>query len=80
MSIRSRKTSSKTRSGRSNHALRDAAIVINKDSGNAHLRHTVDLKTGMYRGKNVLEKRTKTQTAEAKTDSSSKNLTKTSKK
>ena len=40
---------------RSHHALSQPAYVENPDSGELHRPHHIDLKSGMYRGRQVLE-------------------------
>jgi large subunit ribosomal protein L32 len=40
---------------RSHHALKQPAYVENSDSGELHRPHHIDLKSGMYRGRQVLE-------------------------
>ena len=40
---------------RSTDALKAKAYVEDKDSGELHRPHHIDLKTGMYRGRQVLE-------------------------
>jgi ribosomal protein L32 len=49
-----RHTSSHTKNRRSHHALKDASIVTDKDSGALRLPHRLDETTGMYRGKQVI--------------------------
>lgn len=56
MAVPKRKTTpSKRGMRRSTDALGTANYVENPDSGELHLRHHVDLKSGMYRGRQVLE-------------------------
>lgn len=40
---------------RSTDALKAQAYVENKDSGELHRPHHIDLKSGMYRGRQVLK-------------------------
>ncbi|MEX0760391.1 MAG: 50S ribosomal protein L32 [Tistlia sp.] len=40
---------------RSHHALSTSAIVEDKDSGELRRPHHVDLKSGMYRGRQILQ-------------------------
>ena len=40
---------------RSHDRLNGAAYVEDKDTGELHRPHHIDLKTGMYRGKQVIE-------------------------
>jgi large subunit ribosomal protein L32 len=42
---------------RSHHALTASAVVEDKQSGEFRRPHHVDLKTGMYRGRQVIVKR-----------------------
>ncbi len=42
---------------RSGDALKQPAYVENKETGELHRPHHIDLKTGMYRGRQVLEPR-----------------------
>lgn len=42
---------------RSADALKDPSYVENKETGELHRPHHVDLKTGMYRGRQILEPR-----------------------
>jgi large subunit ribosomal protein L32 len=56
MAVPKRKTSpSKRGFRRSADALKAAAYVEDKDSGELRRPHHVDLKTGMYRGRQILE-------------------------
>jgi len=56
MAVPKRKTSRMKRGfRRSNHALKQPAYVEDRDSGELRRPHHVDLKTGMYRGRQVLE-------------------------
>ena len=56
MAVPKRKTS-KSRKGkrRSHHRLKSINIVEDKKSGEFRLSHHVDLKTGLYNGKQILE-------------------------
>lgn len=56
MAVPKRKTTpSKRGFRRSADALKAAAYVEDKDSGELRRPHHVDLKTGMYRGRQILE-------------------------
>jgi large subunit ribosomal protein L32 len=56
MAVPKRKTSpSKRGMRRSADALKQPAYVENPDSGELHRPHHVDLKSGMYRGKQILK-------------------------
>lgn len=52
-----KKRTSKSRRGkrRSHHALKKATYVEDKTSGELRRPHHIDLVTGMYRGRQVLE-------------------------
>jgi large subunit ribosomal protein L32 len=55
MVIRMRHTKSHTANRRSHHALTTPSHVTDKATGSVHMRHRVDMKTGMYNGKKVLD-------------------------
>lgn len=55
MSVRMRKTSGKTRSRRAHHKLDAPRLSRDTETQSTHLRHHVDLATGMYRGKKIFE-------------------------
>ncbi|PWE17218.1 50S ribosomal protein L32 [Marinicauda salina] len=56
MAVPKRKVSPSKRNHRRSHdALKNPAYVEDKDTGELRRPHHVDLKTGMYRGKQVLE-------------------------
>ena len=56
MAVPKRKTTPMKRGfRRSADALKAAAYVEDKDSGELRRPHHVDLKTGMYRGRQILE-------------------------
>lgn len=56
MAVPKRKTSPSRRGmRRSGHQLQQVTYVENKQTGELHRPHHVDLKTGMYRGRQVLE-------------------------
>lgn len=55
MVIRMRHTRGHTGNRRSHHALSEIKTVTDKDTGSVHLRHRVDMKTGMYKGKKVID-------------------------
>ena len=44
---------------RSHHALNAPAYVVDQDSGEYRRPHHIDLKTGMYRGREVIEPKEK---------------------
>ncbi len=56
MAVPKRKVSRKTRGQRrSADALKRPAYVEDKESGELRRPHHIDLKTGMYRGRQILE-------------------------
>lgn len=56
MAVPKRKTTpSKRGMRRSTDALSTANYIENPDSGELHRRHHIDLKSGMYRGRQVIE-------------------------
>jgi len=58
MAVPKRKTSpSKRNKRRSHHALKSENWVEDAESGEPVRRHHIDLKTGMYRGRQVIEER-----------------------
>lgn len=61
MAVPRRKTSPSRRGMRRSHdAVAAPTYVEDKDSGNLRRPHHVDLKTGMYRGKQILKPKTTT--------------------
>ncbi len=52
---RKKVTRAKRGNRRSTDALKAPTYVENKDSGELHRPHHIDLKSGMYRGRQVLE-------------------------
>ena len=68
MSVRMKISHSKTRSRRAHHGVSPLRLTKDIKSGNTHLRHFVDQETGMYRGKQILvRKSASTGKAPAKT-------------
>ncbi|MDZ3836596.1 MAG: 50S ribosomal protein L32 [Rhodospirillales bacterium] len=56
MAVPKKKTSkSKRNMRRSHHALKPATYIEDKDSGELRRPHHIDLVTGMYRGRQILE-------------------------
>ena len=56
MDVPKRKTSkSKRNQRRSHHKISSSNIIEDKKSGEYRLSHHVDLKTGLYNGKQILE-------------------------
>ncbi len=56
MAVPKRKTSKSRRDQRrSHHKIKETNIVEDKKSGEYRLSHHLDLKTGMYKGRQVLD-------------------------
>ena len=55
MASRMRITRGKTGSRRSHHKLDEPRLSRDTETESVHLRHRVDLATGMYRGRKVIE-------------------------
>jgi len=56
MAVPKRKTSKSRRDKRrSHHRIKDQNIIEDKKSGEFRLSHHVDLKTGIYKGRQVFE-------------------------
>lgn len=55
MVVRMRHTRAHTGNRRSHHALKAIKTVADKETGSVHLRHRVDMKTGQYKGKKVID-------------------------
>lgn len=55
MSVRMRHTKGHTGNRRSHHALKGPRISRDTTTNSFHLRHRVDMKTGMYRGKKIFD-------------------------
>ena len=57
MAVPKRKTSKSRRNiRRSHHKIANVNVIEDKKSGEYRLSHHVDLKTGLYNGKKVLDK------------------------
>ena len=56
---KSKITKSRRGMRRSHDAIANDAYVENKDTGELHRPHHIDLKTGMYNGKQILKIKTK---------------------
>ena len=56
---KSKITKSRRGMRRSHDAIKNDAYVENKDTGELHRPHHIDLKTGMYNGKQILKIKTK---------------------
>ena len=60
MAVPKRKTSvSKRNMRRSHDSLQKLNVVLDKDSGEPRLSHKIDLSTGMYKGREILKKKSK---------------------
>ena len=56
MAVPKRKTTvSKRNKIRSHHRIKDVNIIEDKKSGEYKLSHHIDLKTGFYKGKKILD-------------------------
>ena len=59
MAVPKRKTSvSKRNMRRSHDSLKKINIILDKDSGEPRLSHNIDISTGMYKGRQILKKKT----------------------
>ena len=60
MAVPKRKTSVSIRNMRRSHdSLKKINIILDKDSGEPRLSHKIDLSTGMYKGREILKKKSK---------------------
>ena len=60
MAVPKRKTSvSKRNMRRSHDSLNKINVILDKDSGEPRLSHKIDLSTGMYKGREILKKKSK---------------------
>ena len=60
MAVPKRKTSASKRNMRRSHdSLKKLNVVLDKDSGEPRLSHKIDLSTGMYKGREILKKKSK---------------------
>tara|TARA_A100000164_G_scaffold361194_1_gene375687 strand:- start:372 stop:563 length:192 start_codon:yes stop_codon:yes gene_type:complete len=60
MAVPKRKTSTSKRNMRRSHdSLKKVNVILDKDSGEPRLSHKIDLSTGMYKGREILKKKTK---------------------
>jgi large subunit ribosomal protein L32 len=50
-----RHTHAHTANRRSHHALKGKKFGVDKETKAVHLRHRVDMKTGLYKGRQVLD-------------------------
>ena len=59
MAVPKRKTSvSKRNMRRSHDSMKKINIILDKDSGEPRLSHKIDISTGMYKGRQILKKKT----------------------
>ncbi len=66
MVVRMRHTRAHTANRRSHHKVKGAALSVDSKTGSTHLRHRVDMTTGMYRGKKVIDVVKKVEKKQAK--------------
>lgn len=66
MTVRMRHTKGHTANRRSHHALKARGFGIEKETGVAHLRHHVDMTTGRYKGRQVIDVVKKVEKRQAK--------------
>jgi large subunit ribosomal protein L32 len=66
MVIRMRHTRSHTANRRSHHKVKGAALSVDTKTGSTHLRHRVDMATGLYRGRKVIDVVAKVEKKQAK--------------
>ena len=60
MAVPKRKTSPSKRNMRRSHdSLKKINVILDKDSGEPRLSHKIDLSTGMYKGREILKKKSK---------------------
>ena len=60
MAVPKRKTSvSKRNMRRSHNSLKNINVILDKESGEPRLSHKIDISTGMYKGREILKKKTK---------------------
>lgn len=55
MVVRMRHTRGHSANRRSHHKVDQAPLSVDTKTGSTHLRHRVDMKTGLYRGKKVID-------------------------
>ena len=56
MAVPKRKTSKSRRDKRrSHHRIKNANVIMDKKTGEFRLSHHVDLKTGLYKGRQIFE-------------------------
>jgi len=67
MVVRMRHTKSHTANRRSHHALKAPKIVTDAATGSVRLNHRIDMTTGMYKGRKVIDVVAKVSKKQAKT-------------
>lgn len=72
MTVRMRHTRSHTANRRSHHALKGTNLGIDKETGSVHMRHRVDMTTGKYRGRQVIDVVKRTEKKQKKATKASK--------
>ena len=61
MAVPKRKTSKSRKNMRRSHlGIDDINVIIDKDSGEPRLSHKIDVSTGVYKGRQILKKKSKT--------------------
>ena len=61
MAVPKRKTSKSKKNMRRSHlGIDDINVIIDKDSGEPRLSHKIDVSTGVYKGRQILKKKSKT--------------------
>lgn len=66
MVVRMRHTRAHTGNRRSHHKVKNQTLTTDSKTGAVHLRHRVDLTTGTYRGKKVIDVMKKVEKKQAK--------------
>ena len=60
MAVPKRKTSNSKKNMRRSHlSIKNINIILDKESGEPRLSHKIDKSTGMYKGREILKKKTK---------------------
>ena len=60
MAVPKRKTSNSKKNMRRSHlGIKNINVILDKDSGEPRLPHKIDISTGMYKGRQILKKKTK---------------------
>lgn len=66
MVVRMRHTRAHTGNRRSHHGLTGVTLTVDANTGSTHVRHRMDPKTGMYRGRKVVDLVAKVEKKQAK--------------